>query len=123
MKLTLTLLLLGTALRSYAAMEPEDFADENADIVEFHTGTYCHAKGAARKKELKKIIAAVKAAHKAGLECHAGHGLSYDTVADIARIKEIVELNIGHFLIGEAIYIGLDDAIKKMRKLMDQARK
>ncbi len=94
-----------------------------ADIVEFHTGTYCHAApGGARDKELQNIVRSVEHAHKIGLECHAGHGLSFDTVGPIAAIPEIVELNIGHFLIGEAIYIGLEDAVKHMKKLMKAAR-
>lgn len=94
----------------------------NATIVEFHTGTYCHAEGSAREKELQRIRAAVKQAHALGIECHAGHGLAFDTVKPIAAIPEIVELNIGHFLIGEAIFSGLKESIRTMRKLMDEAR-
>ena len=97
--------------------------DLGADIVELHTGTYCHHTEKDRAQHLKKIINAAKYANKIGLECHAGHGLTYDNVAPIAAIDEIIELNIGHFLIGESIFLGLDKAIKKMCKIMDTARK
>ncbi len=78
--------------------------------------------GGALKKELERIIAAAQQSRELGLECHAGHGLSFDTVTAIAAIPEIRELNIGHFLVGEAIFTGLGPAIIKMRKLMDAAR-
>jgi len=94
-----------------------------ADIVELHTGSYCHASGGEREEELQKIILSAKLASDLGLECHAGHGLCFETTPAIAAIKEVVELNIGHFLIGEAIFTGLGDAVSKMRKLMDEARK
>ncbi|USG59813.1 pyridoxine 5'-phosphate synthase [Sneathiella marina] len=95
----------------------------SADIVELHVGTYCDTTDSIkRQSELERIVAAAALAEELGLECHAGHGLTYDTVAPVAAIPTIVELNIGHFLIGDAIFIGLDTAIKKMRYLMDQAR-
>jgi len=95
----------------------------SADIIELHVGTYCDTTDSMkRQSELERIVAAAALAEELGLECHAGHGLTYDTVAPIAAIPTIVELNIGHFLIGDAIFIGLDAAIKKMRNLMDQAR-
>jgi pyridoxine 5-phosphate synthase len=93
-----------------------------APVVELHTGAYCHAEGAARDEELARILEGARAAADLGLECHAGHGLSFDTVPPIARIPNVVELNIGHFLIGEAIFSGLDSAIKRMRAVMDTAR-
>ena len=94
-----------------------------APVVELHTGTYCEVEeGAAREAELYRIQEAAAHAAAVGLECHAGHGLAFDTVAPIAAIPTIVELNIGHFLIGEAVFGGLDSAIKKMRALMDRAR-
>lgn len=93
-----------------------------ADIIEIHTGNYCHAKGAEQKSELRHIYDAVSHAEHLGLECHAGHGLNFDTVKLIAAIPYISELNIGHFLIGEAIFTGLDSVIKKMREVMDKAR-
>jgi len=93
-----------------------------APVVELHTGSYCDAEGAARSRELDRIRIAARHAAALGLEVHAGHGLTFDTVGPIAEIPEIVELNIGHFLIGEAIYGGLDSAIRRMRALMDKAR-
>jgi pyridoxine 5-phosphate synthase len=93
-----------------------------ADIVELHTGAYCHAEGADRQRELERIIAAAKHAERIGLECHAGHGLTFDTVGPIAAIPTLMELNIGHFLVGEAIFGGLESAIRRMRALMDNAR-
>lgn len=93
-----------------------------APVVELHTGAYCDAEGSGRDRELARIIAAAAHAESIGLECHAGHGLSYDTVKPVAAISSIVELNIGHFLVGEAIFIGLDASIRRMRQLMDEAR-
>jgi pyridoxine 5-phosphate synthase len=97
-----------------------------ADIVELHTGSYCeHALAndwQRVEQELQRIRQAAQDAHAAGLEVHAGHGLTYNTVKDIARIPEIAELNIGHFLIGEAIMIGLRPAIQHMIALMREAR-
>lgn len=95
----------------------------SADIVELHVGTYCDTTDSMkRQSELERIVAAATLAEELGLECHAGHGLTYDTVAPVAAIPTVVELNIGHFLIGDAIFIGLDTAIKKMRSIMDQVR-
>ncbi|MGE3967201.1 MAG: pyridoxine 5'-phosphate synthase, partial [Dongiaceae bacterium] len=93
-----------------------------ADIVELHTGAYCHAEGAERQRELDRIAAAAVHAERIGLECHAGHGLTFDTVAPVAAIPTLMELNIGHFLVGEAIFGGLESAIRRMRALMDNAR-
>jgi pyridoxine 5-phosphate synthase len=93
-----------------------------APVVELHTGAYCDASGSARASELQRIAAAAAHAEAIGLECHAGHGLSYDSVGPVAAIPTIVELNIGHFLVGEAIFTGLDGAIKRMRAAMDQGR-
>lgn len=93
--------------------------DVGADIVEFHTGSYAHKFESGKfTTELQKIEAGVKMAHDLGIECHAGHGLSFANVTPIVKIPYIVELNIGHFLIGEAISIGLPEAIKKMKSLM-----
>ncbi len=96
-----------------------------ADVVELHTGAWCLAVRE-RKVEAEARFQALKsAAFEAsgrGLEVHAGHGLDYDTVGRIAALPEIAELNIGHFLIGEAIFVGLGHSIGRMRKLMDQAR-
>ncbi len=97
-----------------------------ADIVELHTGTYCEcsikndAEGTAR--ELERLQIAARLADEAGLEVHAGHGLTFNSVAPIAAIPEVVELNIGHFLIAESIFVGLGDAVSHMRALMLEAR-
>jgi len=96
--------------------------EAGADIVELHTGTYCEAKGSGQKKELNRIIKATKKATEQDLECHAGHGLTYENVAPIAAIKMIKELNIGHFLVGESIFCGMVESIKEMRRIMDRAR-
>jgi pyridoxine 5-phosphate synthase len=93
-----------------------------APVVELHTGAYCDAEGAERDRELARIVAAAAHAAAIGLECHAGHGLSYDTVKPVAAIRSVMELNIGHFLVGEAIFVGLDASIRHMRRLMDEAR-
>ena len=93
-----------------------------APVVELHTGAYCDAEGEAREKEFECVLAAAAYAEKVGLECHAGHGLTFDTVGPVAAIPTIVELNIGHFLVGEAIFVGLEASIRKMRALMDEAR-
>ncbi len=104
----------------------EASANLGADIVELHTGTYCeHALAndwQGVEREVQRIAAAARDAHAAGLEVHAGHGLTYNTVTEIARMPEIVELNIGHFLIGEAIMIGIRPAIEQMIGLMRTAR-
>jgi pyridoxine 5-phosphate synthase len=92
------------------------------DIIEFHTGKYCHLKGEAQKQELQKLKKIVKHTHSLGVECHAGHGLSYCDVTDVAKIRELKELNIGHFLIGEAIFSGLSESILKMKNLIIEAR-
>ncbi len=97
-----------------------------AAVVELHTGAYCDAVRDGRHEEaaaeLASLTAGAAQAHALGLEVHAGHGIDYDTVAAVAAIPEIMELNIGHFLIGEAIFVGLAPAIGRMRELMDQAR-
>lgn len=93
-----------------------------APVVELHTGTYCDTTGEARQRELARIQAAAAHAADIGLECHAGHGLAFDTVQPIAAIPAIMELNIGHFLVGEAVFVGLEQSIRIMRTLMDEAR-
>ena len=97
-----------------------------AAVVELHTGAYCdlHAEGQfdARDDELKRLTEMADFASGLGLEVHAGHGLTYDTVKPIAALPQVVELNIGHFLIGESIFRGLKPAIQEMRRLMDEAR-
>lgn len=97
-----------------------------AQVIELHTGAYCdaHAEGnfEARDTELAALREMASFAHDLGLEVHAGHGLTYDTVQPVAAFPEVMELNIGHFLIGESIFLGLAPAIAEMRRLMDEAR-
>ncbi|WP_425098194.1 pyridoxine 5'-phosphate synthase [Tropicibacter sp. S64] len=97
-----------------------------AQVIELHTGAYCdfHAEGKveARDAELERLREMSTYAHGLGLEVHAGHGLTYETVQPVAAFPEVMELNIGHFIIGEAIFMGLDPAIREMRRLMDAAR-
>lgn len=93
-----------------------------APVVEFHTGRYAHVDGEARATELRRIADAAALAVKNGIEPHAGHGLTFDNVSPIAAIPQVAELNIGHFLIGEAIFTGLDASVSRMRELMDLAR-
>jgi pyridoxine 5-phosphate synthase len=90
-----------------------------ADIVEIHTGKYCLLSGLEQKVEFKKIQEASIYAFELGLEVHAGHGLDFKNAGKIARIEQIAELNIGHFLISEAIFSGLAEAILKMKKLIN----
>lgn len=101
-------------------------AELGADIIELHTGPYCHAvndgDAARTKSELQRLTEAATLGHSLGLEVHAGHGLTFDSVAPVAAIPEMVELNIGHYLIGEAIFGGLHSTVQRMRNLMDRAR-
>ncbi len=93
-----------------------------APVVEFHTGEYAHATGEQRAVELKRIADMAALAVKNGIEPHAGHGLTFENVQPIAAIPQLAELNIGHYLVGEAIFTGLEPAIRRMRDLMDDAR-
>ncbi|PKP97567.1 MAG: pyridoxine 5'-phosphate synthase [Alphaproteobacteria bacterium HGW-Alphaproteobacteria-13] len=93
-----------------------------APVVEFHTGRYAHAEGEERAAELRRLADAAALAWKNGIEPHAGHGLTYDNVMPVAAIPQLAELNIGHYLIGEAIFTGLESAVRRMRALMDEAR-
>lgn len=123
--------LKSAGIRVSLFIEPDPAAIEasaavGADIVELHTGAFCeraledNAAGVAA--EVQRLAEGASLAAKAGLEVHAGHGLTFNTVAAVARMPEIVELNIGHFLIGEAIFGGLAAAVRRMRVLMDKAR-
>ncbi|WNO53378.1 pyridoxine 5'-phosphate synthase [Stakelama saccharophila] len=93
-----------------------------APVVELHTGRYAELSGAAQAEELKRLSDAAALAAKNGIEVHAGHGLTFDNVVPIAAIPQVRELNIGHFLIGEAIFDGLAPVVRRMRALMDEAR-
>jgi pyridoxine 5-phosphate synthase len=123
--------LKGKGIRAslFIATDPAQIkaaAAAKAPVVEFHTGALCDAlREGARDtyvRELSKLRDACIMAGHYGIEVHAGHGIDYDSVGDIAKIPQIMELNIGHFLIGEAIFVGLEAALLKMRALMDQAR-
>jgi pyridoxine 5-phosphate synthase len=94
----------------------------NAPVIELHTGKYAELSGEAQTTELRRLTDAAALAAKNGIEVHAGHGLTYDNVAPIAAIPQVRELNIGHFLIGEAIFVGLAESVRRMRAAMDQAR-
>jgi pyridoxine 5-phosphate synthase len=91
-------------------------------VVELHTGRYAELTGEARTEELRRLADAAALAAKNGIEVHAGHGLTYDNVGPIAAIPQVRELNIGHFLIGEAMFVGLGEAVRRMRAEMDAAR-
>ncbi len=103
------------------ARQLEAAAQLGAPVVELHTGPYAHAEGDAVAVELARLKAAAAHGAALGLEIHAGHGLTYDNVAPVAAIPEIAELNIGHFIIGEAVFTGLGEAIRRMRAAMDAA--
>ncbi|BCW89076.1 Pyridoxine 5'-phosphate synthase [Alphaproteobacteria bacterium SO-S41] len=123
--------LRGARIRVSLFVEPDPRQLEaalslGAPVVELHTGAYAHAvidgDTAKTAELLEKIRTAAAFGAERGLEVHAGHGLTFDNVGPVAEIAEIAELNIGHFLIGEAIFSGLDSAVRRMRGLMDQAR-
>ncbi|MEG8040937.1 pyridoxine 5'-phosphate synthase [Sphingomonas sp. LR60] len=93
-----------------------------APVVELHTGRYAELDGEARTAELRRLSDAAALAAKNGIEVHAGHGLTFDNVTPVAAIPQVRELNIGHFLIGEAIFTGLEDSVRRMKALMEEAR-
>ena len=93
-----------------------------APVVELHTGRYAHTDGEESEAELRRLADAAALAAKNGIEVHAGHGLTFDNVVPIAAIPQVAELNIGHFLVGEALFVGFEASIRRMRDLMDAAR-
>jgi pyridoxine 5-phosphate synthase len=93
-----------------------------APVVELHTGAYAHADDKSSAHELQRLVTAARHASEIGLECHAGHGLDFGNVGPVAAIPQLVELNIGHFLVGEAVFGGLAGAVRTMRGLMDRSR-
>ncbi len=120
----------GCRVSIFIAADPrqiEAAARIGAPVIELHTGAYCdaHAEGRfdERDAELEKLREMAAFGHSLGLEVHAGHGLTFDTVNPVAAFPEVMELNIGHFLVGEAIFSGLDSAIRRMRDMMDRARR
>ncbi len=100
----------------------ESAKEVGAHAIEIHTGAYCNAAGAKRAKELRAIVGAAKLARSLGLEVHGGHGLNYDNVVPIAKIAEIVELNIGHSIIARAVIVGIEQAVCEMKELLAKAR-
>ena len=119
--------LRGAGIRVALFVDPvsehiEAAARLGCDAVELHTGAYAAASGSARQAELQRLREAAALVQSLGLECHAGHGLNYENVGPVAAIPEIVELNIGHFLIGEAVFVGFEAAVRHMRHLIDAAR-
>jgi pyridoxine 5-phosphate synthase len=119
----------GVLVSLFIAAEPaqiEAAADLGAPAIEIHTGSWCHAITVGDQSlattEWQRIVEGARLAHRLGLEVHAGHGLDYETAAEIARLPEIVELNIGHFLVGEAVFVGLAQSIQRMRAAMDRGR-
>jgi pyridoxine 5-phosphate synthase len=93
-----------------------------APVIELHTGRYAELEGEAQVEELRRLADAAALAAKNGIEVHAGHGLTFDNVQPIAAIPQVRELNIGHFLVGEALFVGLGEAVRRMRELMDAVR-
>lgn len=120
---------MGARVSLFVAPDPlqvEAAATVGAAVVELHTGRYCDAvaegRGAVAEEELSRLKVAAALADGLGLEVHLGHGITYDSVGPLAAIPQAVELNIGHFLIGEAVFRGLPDAMAEMRRRMDAAR-
>ena len=119
--------LRGANIRVSLFIEPDPAQVEaairlGAPVVEFHTGRYAHAEGEERADELRRIADAAALAAKNGVEPHAGHGLTFDNVMAVAAIPQLAELNIGHFLVGEAIFTGFESSVSRMRALIDEAR-
>ena len=119
--------LLAAKIRVSLFIEPDPRQIDAAirlkvPVVEFHVGRYAHLEAQAQAEELRRIADAAALAHKNGIEAHAGHGLTFENVIPVAAIPQIAELNIGHFLIGEAIFGGLAESVAHMRSLMDAAR-
>jgi len=97
-------------------------AEVAADAIEIHTGAYSNARGAKRIDELEKISEVAELAYDCRLDVHAGHGLNYSNVTDIAKIKRITELNIGHSIISRAVFVGIENAVREMKEIIERAR-
>ena len=105
-----------------AQTQIETAQEVGADAIEIHTGAYCNVATAARQRELAAIADAAALARRLGLEVHAGHGLDYENVLPIAKIPEIVELNIGHSIIARAVIVGIEQAVREMKELLNRVR-
>ena len=119
--------LVGTGIRVSLFIDPEAAQIETAaalgaPVVELHTGSYAESAGEQRRRELQRLVAGAALADRIGIECHAGHGLDYENVGAVAAIPEVVELNIGHFIVGEAVFVGWAAAIEGMRRAMRAGR-
>lgn len=113
--------LLDAGIRVSLFIDPDERQIEaagvlGAPVVELHTGTYAQRGGSEQARELERLRRAARAARDGGIECHAGHGLTFENVSAVAGIPEVVELNIGHFLVGEAVFLGLRDVIARMKE-------
>lgn len=113
--------LLDAGIRVSLFIDPDErqidaAAALGAPVVELHTGTYAQCRGHDQSRELERLQRAARAAGDAGIECHAGHGLTFENVSAVASIPDVVELNIGHFLVGEGVFLGLKDAVAKMKE-------
>jgi len=104
------------------AAQIEGAAALGAACVELHTGTYADAAAEARGPHLARLQAGAAVAVRAGLQCHAGHGLDYGSIAGVAAIEEVTEVSIGHFLISQSVFEGIESAVRRMRGLIDQSR-
>ncbi|WP_339914908.1 pyridoxine 5'-phosphate synthase [uncultured Brevundimonas sp.] len=119
-----TLKAAGIRVSLFIEADPRQIAAAatvGADVIEFHTGRYCHLQGQDQMNEFSRIRSGAESADQQGIEVHAGHGLDFATAARMLAIPHIRELNIGHFLIGEAVFVGLDAAVRRMRTVMDEA--
>jgi pyridoxine 5-phosphate synthase len=105
-----------------AQTQIETAKEVGADAIEIHTGAYCNVAMATRQRELAAIADAAALARRLGLEVHAGHGLDYENVLPIAKISEIVELNIGHSIIARAVIVGIEQAVREMKELLNRVR-
>lgn len=116
-----TLASAGIRVSMFVDPDPDQLrasADIGAAVVELHTGAYAHG----RPGELERLVEGARLAVSLGLECHAGHGLTYDNVGPVAAIPEVMELNIGHFIIGQAVFEGLPQVVRRMAEIMRLAR-
>jgi pyridoxine 5-phosphate synthase len=104
------------------AAQIEAAREAGADAIEIHTGAYCNASGVKSEKDLKAIVNAASLAQSLGLEVHGGHGLDYQNVLPVAKISEIVELNIGHSIIARAVMVGIEQAVREMKELLAKGR-
>ena len=105
-----------------AQAQIETAREVGADAIEIHTGAYCNVATAARQRELAAVADAAALARRLGLEVHAGHGLDYENVLPIAKISEIIELNIGHSIIARAVIVGIEQAVREMKELLNRVR-